>query len=245
MTHPVALDRIRIVLTRTSHPGNIGAAARALKTMGLKHLYLVQPTRFPHPEADARSSGARDVLEQAVVVDSLDQALNGTVLSFALTARQRELAVPPFSPRPAAAECIRHTAHGNVALVFGAENSGLRNDELALCSMPVHIPANPAYSSLNLAAAVQILSYEMRLAALEVADASPSAKQQGVPATFDEVEGFYDHLERAMIESRFFDPSNPGRLMQRLRRLFGRVRLERDEVNILRGILSALQRKPD
>lgn len=237
-----ALDHIRVVLVRTSHPGNIGAAARAMKTMGLSSLWLVSPLSFPDPVADARASGANDILRDARVVSTLAEALTGTCLAAALTARRREWSVPPMHAREAAPELIARAAEGEVALVFGAETSGLTNDEVALCSMPVTIPANPEYSSLNLGAAVQLLCYEMRLAA---AAPAPLPAAANTLASFEEVEGFHAHLERAMISSGFYDPANPKRLLPRLRRLFGRTRLERDEVNILRGILGALERKPD
>lgn len=236
------LDRIRVVLTRTSHPGNIGAAARAMKTMGLSRLVLVAPDSFPDPVADARASGALDVLNSAVVVPTLADALEGTVFSAALTARRRELSLPLLMPREAAPELMRYAMGGDVALVFGTESSGLTNDEVALCGMPVTIPANPAYSSLNIAAAVQLLCYELRLAALD--ESAPQMPPEDA-ARFEDVEGFYGHLEEAMRDSGFYDPATSRRLLPRLRRLFGRIRLERDEINILRGILAALQRKPD
>lgn len=234
------LERIRVVLVRTSHPGNIGAAARAMKTMGLSRLYLVSPLAFPDPVAEARASGATDVLDNAVVVDTLEQALEGTVYSAALTARRREWAAPAAYVREAVPELVARVQEGEVALVFGAETSGLTNDEVLRCTVPVTIPANPGYSSLNLGAAVQLLCYECRIAAV---DAPPMEEAPRVLATFDEVEGFHRHLDDAMVRSGFFKPDNPGRLHARLRRLFGRIRLEREEVNILRGILSALERK--
>jgi tRNA/rRNA methyltransferase len=234
------LGRIRVVLVRTSHPGNIGAAARAMKTMGLSRLYLVSPLSFPDPVAEARASGAVDVLENAVLVSSLEHALEGTVYSAALTARRREWAAPAAYVREAVPELVVHAEEGEVALVFGAETSGLTNDEVLRCTVPVTIPANPEYSSLNLGAAVQLLCYECRIAAVE---APPLDETPRVLATFDEVEGFHRHLDEAMVRSGFFKPDNPGRLHARLRRLFGRVRLEREEVNILRGILGALERK--
>jgi tRNA/rRNA methyltransferase len=235
-----ALTRARIVLCRTSHPGNIGAAARALKTMGLERLCLVAPRAFPHPDATARASGAGDVLDAAVVVPTLADALQDTVLAVAFTARRRELAAPMRWLRDAAAEAAAAAAHGEVALVFGAEAAGLSNEELALCHMPAMIPANPEYASLNLAAAVQLACYELRLAS--AGGAAPDAAA-AVPASFDEVEALLAHLQRGMIATGFLDPARPGRLMPRLRRLFGRSRLEREEVNILRGMLRAL--RPD
>ena len=240
MNGAAALDRIRIVLTRTSHPGNIGAAARAMKTMGLGHLVLVRPESFPDPVADARASGAIDVLEHARVVGSLEEALHGTVLACALTARRRELATPARWAHEAAIEAAATTAAGEVALVFGNETSGLSNEELGLCHMPVMVPANPDYSSLNLGAAVQLMCYELRVAAI---DPGAAPFLSGQPASFEDVEGFYGHLQRLMVEREFLDPDNPRKLMARVRRLFGRIRLEREEVGILRGLLSALEKK--
>lgn len=242
MNGVIALDRVSIVLVRTSHPGNIGASARAMKAMGLSRLVLVAPLAFPDPVADARASGAGDLLSGARVVGSLEEALQGVTLSAAITARRRERSVPVQHAREAAVELIAHAEHGEVALVFGTETSGLTNDEVALCSMPVCIPTNPEFSSLNLGAAVQVLSYELRMAALV-----PTVPPQVQPdlAAFEDIEGFHAHLERAMTTSGFYDPANPKRLLQRVRRLFGRIRLEREEVNILRGILSALEHKPD
>jgi tRNA/rRNA methyltransferase len=242
MNGAIALDRIRIILLRTSHPGNIGAAARAMKTMGLRRLHLVEPASFPDPVAHARASGAGDVLDAACVTGSLEQALHGTIFSAAITARRRERSVPVRSAREAAPELVAFTQQGDVALVFGTETSGLTNDEVALCTMPVSIPANPDFSSLNLGAAVQLLCYELRMAAVAPI---PAAEPLPSLAAFEEIEGFHAHLERAMIASGFYDPSNPKRLLQRLRRLFGRIRLEKEEVNILRGIVSALERKVD
>jgi tRNA/rRNA methyltransferase len=241
MTDSGLLDRIRVVLSHTSHPGNIGAAARAMKTMGLSRLVLVAPDSFPDPIADARASGALDVLQAATVVPTLADALEGTLMAAALTARRRDLSVPPSLPRDAAPELIRHARAGDVALVFGTEASGLSNEEVALCSLPVTIPANPAYSSLNLAAAVQLLCYELRLAALQPTLPEPPADA----ASFEDIERFHAYLEELMRESGFYDPNTSRRLLPRLRRLFGRVRLERDEINILRGLLAALRSKLD
>ncbi len=232
------LDRIRIVLSRPSHPGNIGAAARAMKTMGLSRLYLVEPREFPSGEARARSSNALDVLEGAVVCTSLEEALAGTVFAAAMTARQRELAAPVRWARDGAAEVVAATEQGDVALVFGNETAGLTNEELALCRIPVTIPANPAYSSLNLGAAVQVMCYELRLAALGQ-EAPPASEYE--PASFEEVQRLYAHLEEALAEIGFLDPANPKRLMPRLRRLFDRVGLEKEEVSILRGMLRNFQ----
>ncbi|MCL2645185.1 MAG: RNA methyltransferase [Betaproteobacteria bacterium] len=238
-----ALDRVRVVLSRTSHPGNIGAVARAMKTMGLSRLWLVSPVSFPDPVADARASGASDVLAGAHVVDSLQEALSGTVFAAALTARRRDLSPVRLDPRAAAAELVQWSrdTSGEVALVFGNEASGLSNEELELCALPVTIPANPAYPSLNLGAAVQLMCYELRLAAMGQGSGTSllSAEPLPEPATHDEIEHFFEHLKSSIVASGFLDPAKPRRLMPRLRRLFGRVRLEKEEIAILRGILSS------
>ncbi|MBS0354338.1 MAG: RNA methyltransferase [Proteobacteria bacterium] len=240
MNNDGALERVRVVLTRTSHPGNIGAAARAMKTMGLSQLVLVSPQSFPDPVATARAAGADDILESARVVDTLAEALEGTVFAAALTARRRELAVPMKWAREAAADVVQLAAHGDVALVFGNETKGLSNEDVALCHMPVKIPVSEAYSSLNLGAAVQLLCYELRMAAIDPGRA-PATEFE--PATHEQVEGFYAHLDRAITASGFFNPESSKRLWPRLRRLYGRIRLEKDEVNILRGMLSAFEKK--
>lgn len=238
MNRPPALDRIRIVLSRTSHPGNIGAAARAMKTMGLNRLWLVQPACFPDPVADARASGADDVLAGAQVVSSLQQALEGTVFAAAVTARRRELSLPRLHAREAAAEIVGYIVDGEVALVFGNETSGLSNEEVGLCSLPVTIPTSPDFSSLNLGAAVQLLCYELRLAAVQP---QPPVDPRPELATHEAFEGFMAHLEQAVTRSGFHDPANPRRLLPRLRRLFNRVRLEKEEVALLRGMLTTFE----
>ncbi|MBC7945173.1 MAG: RNA methyltransferase [Burkholderiales bacterium] len=240
------LDRVRVVLSHTTHPGNIGATARAVKTMGLSRLYLVNPKIFPAAEADARAAAAEDVLCAATVCTSLDQALAGTVATVACSGRHRDLTHPQLAPREAAATLIDHAHDNDVALVFGAEMSGLTIAEVTKCRWLSRIPANPAYSSLNLAAAVQVMAYEMRNAALlETGQALPAAlptlTRSGEPASFDQIEMFYRQLEEKMIAIGFLDPANPRRLMQRMRRLFARSGLEKEEVNILRGILSAIK----
>jgi tRNA/rRNA methyltransferase len=236
---PPALANTRIVLVRTSHPGNIGAAARAMKTMGLTRLVLVAPDHFPDPVADARATGALDVLEAATVCGSLEEALAGTVHAVALSARRRELPHQVRDARDAAAEMTRHAAIGEVALVFGTEMAGLSNAEASLCREFATIPANPHYSSLNLGAAVQVMAYEARLAAL---DAQAPPPGEPAPARHEDVENFFVHLDESLRASGFLDPANPKRLMPRLRRLFGRARLEQEEVNILRGILNSFRK---
>ncbi len=232
----------RFVLVEPSHPGNVGAAARALKTMGFSRLVLVAPRVAnvqSDPEAIAMASGADDVLASAHVVATLADALSGAQWSLALTARSREYGPPQLAPRAAAAHAREHAAHGDIALVFGNERTGLSNEDVERCSALAHIPANPAYSSLNLAQAVQVLSYELRIAYLNAAqahdDAAP-ADAANLRAPSDEIERMYVHLENALIALEFLDPGNPKKLMSRLRRLFARSGLEREEVNIVRGI---------
>ncbi|HET9046426.1 MAG TPA: RNA methyltransferase [Casimicrobiaceae bacterium] len=230
-----ALARVRIVLVRTSHPGNIGATARAMLTMGLTRLVLVAPNRFPDADATARASGATAVLDQARVVDTLDEALAGAALTIGLSARPREFAGRVLPVRAAASEAAVQAQHDDVALVFGTEMSGLTNDELARCAIAATIPANPDYGSLNLAAAVQVVAYELRVAALsdDVWNAPVFPR-----ATQDDMEGLHAHAQRTLTALQFFNPAMPKRLLPRLRRLFGRAALEREEVNILRGILA-------
>lgn len=232
-----ALRRVRVVLVRTSHPGNIGATARAMLTMGLDDLVLVAPRRFPDAEATALASGATAVLDRARVVETLDAALAGAALTIGLSARPREFAGRVLPVRAAAQEAVGHAAHGDVALVFGTEMSGLTNAELARCAIAATIPANAAYASLNLAAAVQVVAYEVRVAALtDAVWAAPRHPR----ATQDEVEGLHAHAQHTLTALRFLDPASPKRLMPRLRRLFGRATLEHEEVNILRGILARI-----
>jgi len=235
MTSP--LERIRIVLCATSHPGNIGATARAMHTMGLSRLVLVAPRHFPHPDADARATGAASLLARAVVCATLDDALRGCALAIGFSARPRELAGEVRAVRDAALEAIRRTSNGEVALVFGNETSGLSNAELARCEMVATIPANPAYSSMNVAAAVQVAAYETRVAALGNAVWRAPAFEA---ATHDDLEQLHAHAARTLAAIGFFDPRRPRRLMPRLRRLFARARLEKEEVNILRGILAEI-----
>jgi TrmH family RNA methyltransferase len=226
-------QRTRIVLVRTSHPGNIGAAARAMKTMGLTRLYLVAPLRYPHAEATARASGADDVLEHAQLCATMEEAIADCARVIGASARQRTLPWPLLDARAAAME----TAAGRVetAIVFGAEQSGLDNSELERCGALLQIPTNPVYGSLNLAAAVQIVAYELRMAA-----ALPHAAAPACPlATAGELEYFYEHLQRVMEETQFLDPEHPKHLMRRMRRLFNRAQLDRNELNILRGLLAA------
>ena len=234
---PASLVRVRVVLVRTSHPGNIGSAARAMKTMGLASLVLVAPKRFPDPEATALASGADDILANARIVATLDAAIAGCVAAYALSARPREWSPEESYVREAAGEVLKRASGGSVALVFGNEASGLSNEELLACQAHVRIPADAADSSLNLAQAVQIVGYELRMAALA---GGPLVVPESPLATVGDLEGLYAELEKASIISGFLDPAQPGRLRARWRRLFSRARLEREEVNILRGLLRAL-----
>jgi tRNA/rRNA methyltransferase len=259
------LNAIRLVLVATSHPGNIGSAARAMKAMGIHRLVLVNPKRFPDPEAVALASGAADLLDRALVVPTLAEALEGTVMSYALSARRRELSHRALALRDAAVEAIGQCdaalagpgapgapdqaspdpaggvpdrTGAPVAFVFGTEMSGLSNDELIACQALVHIPVDPAFSSLNLAQAVQLVAYELRLAA--GATGLPQTPPQAL-AAHEEVERLCEHLEQTLLASGFLDPQAPRRLMERFRRLFARAGLEREEVNILRGVLTSMR----
>ena len=238
MMTAAALERVRVVLCETSHPGNIGAAARAMKTMGLSRLVLVNPKHFPHADAEAFASGALDVLRAAVIRDSLEEALAGTVLAVASTSRHRDLTHEVVDCREACKRMVQVASHDEVALVFGPERTGLTVRDVNKCQLIAVIPANAEYASLNLAQAVQVFGYELRMSAGGMA---PPVPQSSEPATHDEVEGFYRHLEEVFHASGFLDPQEPKRLMQRMRRLFARSRLEKEEVNILRGFLRAFR----
>jgi TrmH family RNA methyltransferase len=229
---------VRIVLVGTTHPGNIGAAARAMRTMGLDRLSLVAPREFPSCEATARAAGADEILAQARICASLEEALAGCHFVVGASARLRAVSWPQLSPREAAARLVAECGLGEAAVVFGRESSGLTNEELSRCHTLLHIPAEPDFSSLNLGMAVQIVAYELRLAML---DGTGEAPARSAPlATAEEMERFYDHLQELLIAARFLDPSNPRQLMLRLRRFFNRALPEHNEISILRGILSAL-----
>jgi len=238
-------ENIRIVMVNTSHPGNIGATARAMKNMGLQSLYLVEPKVFPSAEATSRASGADDLLAQAVVCDSLDEALAGCTLVVGASARLRSISWPQLDPRQCAAKVVEECVDAPVAVVFGREHSGLTNAELSRCHYLVNIPTNPEYPSLNIAAAIQVIAYEVRMTQ-EVGGEVVAAKSKSDEvelATMEEVEQFYQHLEEVMVASGFLDPAKPKFLMHRLRRVYNRARLEKQELNILRGILTAVQKQ--
>jgi tRNA/rRNA methyltransferase len=232
--HP--LDNIRIVLCETSHPGNIGAAARAMKTMGISDLRLVNPERFPDREAQWRATKGADILDRAQVHATLDDALKGAAFVIACSARNRDIAVVNVGVREAALRAAGVAASQPVAFVFGNESAGLSNDAVNKCQLLASIPADPQYSSLNLGSAVQVVAYELRMATVQL----EPAEAPGELAAHEAIEGFYEQLERMMVDTGFFDPAHPTKLMPRIRRLFGRTRLEREEVNILRGILKAI-----
>ena len=234
-------SNIHIVMVGTTHPGNIGGVARAMKNMGLSRLSLVAPEApFPHAKARARASGAVNVLENTQVFPTLEEAVADCSLVIGASARMRTLPWPVVDPRECASRVVNTEQSAEVAIVLGRENSGLTNEELELCQLLVTIPTNPDFSSLNIAAAAQVLCYEIRLAAGldQVHEDEPDSPL----ATSAEQEGMFTHFEEALTELEFLKPDNPGQLMRRLRRLFTRTGLERLEVNILRGIMTAAQK---
>ncbi|MCB1575178.1 MAG: RNA methyltransferase [Xanthomonadales bacterium] len=235
------LQRVRFVLCNTSHPGNIGSAARAIRTMGFRRLSLVAPAHFPHIDAHVLAAGADDVLEAAGQFETLQAAIADCSLVLGATARQRGVALPEYAPRETAARVLEAAADGReVALVFGNERSGLSNDEIKLCHAAVHIPADPSYSSLNLSQAVQVLAYELRMASL--AGTPARTGNSDPPATTAELEGFFEHLATALREIDFHKGRSERTIMQRLRRLFLRANPDQRELRVLRGILADVQR---
>ena len=236
------LDRVRIILVCPSHPGNIGSAARAMKTMGLTRLYLVTPKSFPHADATALAVGAADILDTASVCDTLDEALTGTIFSVASTARHRDLSHQIWSPREVASSLMRKTDEGDVAIVFGPERTGLTIQDATKCNVVSTIPCNADYSSLNLAQAVQVFAYELKVISLDHV-ILPDDGKLVARATHEETERLIAHFEKVLIDVGFLNLKTPGRVMQRLRRLIARGELEKDELNILRGFLSAVEKK--
>jgi len=239
-----ALKNISVVLVNTAHPGNIGASARAMKNMGLNQLILVQPKDFPSGVAIGRAASAVDILDSAIIVDSLEEAVANCGLVICASARSRKIPWPMLDPEEVATKVTNEKDFTNVALVFGREDSGLSNEELQLGHFHVQIPAEEKYSSLNLAAAVLVICYEIRKAASRT---NADHRKQGDEfwdqefATGQQVEHFYQHLEQVLIDIKFHDPENPRQLMQRMRRLFGRIRPDVMELNILRGILTNIK----
>jgi tRNA (cytidine32/uridine32-2'-O)-methyltransferase len=234
---------IRIVLVRPTHPGNVGATARAMKNMAMRSLYLVEPERFPSPEATDRAAGADDVLESAVICASLDEALRDCHLVIGTSARPRRIEWPTLDPGAGAGRLVEGAQQGPVALLFGQERTGLLNSELDRCHFVVTIPADQAYSSLNLASAVQILAYEIYRAVLAGRPGEVVESREGRLASSEDMQRFYQHLEEVLQQIGFLDPDNPRYLMRRLMRLFNRADMDDNEMNILRGILTAIQQR--
>jgi tRNA (cytidine32/uridine32-2'-O)-methyltransferase len=228
-------DNIRIILVNPSHPGNIGATARAMKTMELKKLYLVNPKNFPNTNAIAMAAGADDILYNAIVTESLSNALHNTQIVFGASARLRTLSLPTINPKKAANIIVNNTQN-NIAILFGRENNGLSNEELIKCNYHIYIPTNPNFSSLNIAQAVQLISYEIKMA--RSTEATHNTSQVSLANT-DEMRLFYRHLEQTLLVIKFLHPDNQ-KIMTRLKRLFNRIRLEKSEINILRGILTTI-----
>jgi len=232
---------IRIILIETTHPGNIGATARAMKNMGLFDLMLVNPRYFPHDDATARASGAEDILEATRVVDNLDEALNNCIYVAGASARARTIKWPSMAPRECARKLLQESQNGTVAVVFGSEKSGLTNADIDRCNTLIKIPTDPSFSSLNLAMAVQVISYELLVAKIGMTEKNYLSEVS--LATCEELEHFYVHLQDVLTDGEFLDPDNPRHLMRRLRRLFARAQPDQNEINILRGMLSALDPK--
>ncbi|WP_191600753.1 RNA methyltransferase [Marinomonas algicola] len=234
-------SKVRIVLVNTSHPGNIGGAARAMKNMGLERLYLVSPKVFPSDEAISRASGAVDLLENAVVVDTLEDAVADCQLVIGTSARERHIPWPLVDPRQAADLVYEEALE--TALVFGREDRGLTNEELQRCHYHVHIPSIESFSSLNLAAAVQVLCYELRMKSLLMINDQPVQTKWDVPAaTAEQVDYMLEHLEKVMLLTEFLDPNTPRQVMTRFRRLFQRAQLDQHEIGMLRGVLTSVEK---
>ena len=234
------LSHIRIVLINTSHPGNIGATARAMKVMGLQHLHLVNPKTFPCHEATAMASGADDLLQRAVVHETLESALDGCSLVMGTSARLRSLPMPQMDLRSAARSALEEGQEQDIAILFGQERAGLTNDEIHRCHQLVHVDTDPDYGSLNLSQAVQLMAYELRMAVVGGGGAVV-APSDWVPVDAGQMEMFFVHLEETLLDIGFMNPDQPKRLMARMRRLFNRARPDQNEINILRGILAASQ----
>ncbi|WP_323995605.1 tRNA (cytosine(32)/uridine(32)-2'-O)-methyltransferase TrmJ [Aeromonas hydrophila] len=235
------LDQIRIVLVNTSHTGNMGSAARAMKTMGLSQMVLVDPQAQPDDNAYALAAGASDLLANARIVSTLDEAIADCGLVIGTSARSRTLSWPMLDPREAGEKLVTEGMQHPVALVFGRERTGLTNDELQKCHYHVAIAANPEYSSLNLAMAVQTLCYEVRMHWLQQEQVGESDMAVDYPSA-EQLEGFYQHLEQTLLKTGFIADDHPGQVMSKLRRLFNRARPEAVELNILRGILTSVQK---
>jgi len=243
------LAQCRIVMVETTHAGNIGAAARAMKTMGLSQLHLVRPLDYPSVEAIARASGAGDILQNAVVHDSLEGALADVTWVFGASARQRTLPWPCVAPRQMGDMVAAHPADGQIAVLFGREARGLTNEELQLCHYHVTIPTNEEYGVLNISAAIQVICYELRMALVgaELPPVEghliqlPAVHWDEPPADQAAMEYFMEHLERVLVKARFLDPRYPAKVMPRLRRLFMRTQMDKTEMGMMRGVLKAIE----
>lgn len=237
------LEKIRMVMVNTSHPGNIGAAARAMKNMGLSRLYLVEPRDYPAEKAVWRAAGALDVLDKAVVVSSLDEAIADCALVIGSSARGRRIPWPLLSPRECGERAVAEAEVHEVALVFGREDRGLTNEELHKCNYHVHIPSNPEYSSLNVASALQVISYEVRMAWIAASEGrGPQFDDWDMPpAKQEDMQYYFAHLEETLVSLGFLDKDNPRQTITRIRRLYSRLRMDEMELSILRGILTAVQ----
>ncbi len=237
------LQKIRVVLVNTSHPGNIGGAARAMKNMGISQFYLVEPKEYPADKAVWRAAGAQDILDSAIVVETLDEAVADCGLVVGTSARERRIPWPLVTPRECGERAIVEAQHHDVAIVFGREDRGLTNEELHKCNYHVHIPSNPDYSSLNLGAAVQVLCYEVRMAWMTAKEGRlPHFDDwDQPPANHKALELYYEHLQETLEQLSFLEPGNPRQTMTRLRRLYSRVRLDQMELSILRGVLTSIQ----
>lgn len=237
------LDNIRIVLVNTSHPGNIGGVARAMKNMGLGRLCLVAPRQFPDEQATWRAASASDVLAAADIVDTVEEAIADCQFVVGTSARERRIPWPLLDPRRCAERMSVASEREQVAILFGREDRGLTNEELKLCNLHLNIPTSADYSSLNLAMAVQIVCYELRMLHSQGDLPSAEVDQWDAPfSTVENMERYYEHLEQTLVDIEFLDPAAPRQLMARLRRLYSRVRLDEMELNILRGILTETQK---
>ena len=236
-------SNIQVVLVNPSHPGNIGAVARAMKNMGLRQLVLVDPRKFPDPQAEWRAASALDIIQAARVVETLDEAIADSQFVVGTSARERRISWPVQDARLTASRIVQHSLTDKVSILFGREDSGLNNDELRRCNLHCHIPTHRDYESLNLSMAVQIVCYEIRMAELEgTLPPEEDAHWENEFATSQDMEYFYEHLEETLVDLEFLNPAAPRQLMTRLRRLYSRVRLDEMEVQILRGILKETRR---
>ena len=237
------INDIKIVLVETTHPGNIGAAARAMKTMGISRLGLVRPNGFPGAEATARAAGADDILEVADLYDSLEESVKDCSMVFATSTRARNLPWPVMDPEASATAIMQGIMRGGAAaIVFGRESSGLSNEDLELCNAVIRIPSNELFPCLNIAAAIQIICYELRKAVLKEDTVITPGCNRTPPATSDQMINLYEHLQQCLIDLEFYNPERPKLLMRRMKLLFNRMQLDQNEYNIIRGILAAAQK---